>query len=577
MVPKWEHRAPGRYRYEIRALEAVAGDTLRIDKDALAKGALIVEFDWPLAGESIPLRVIYPDSFPRIRPNVRLRGDPSIFPRRHCSPLDGNLCLLGRDTRQWRQQWTLRRLLELQLADALNDTGDEDPQGEPAEYWWNICARRGSYCLVDSSWALDSVASGMLKLRYRFHKQDDAPAIQAVVTEVRDENGAVMHRWSGAIPPNLARGSKEISIPWIYLDETILPTNLIAEQTAALMARFGRVPSWAEFSPSTTARWFAVLYRMETGFRQDGLGWLFPFYFGPKKSFRAPKPGKQVRPPHLMFIPTYRAGDGDLGARVPAVGLLRVKKVAVVGLGAVGAPLAVELARNGCQLLRLVDHDTVEPGNAIRWPLGASAWGHEKSDSLADFIRREYPWTVVEEHNHAIGSFNHDDSAKGDDSLFEAILPEVDLVVDATASYGVTTVLSDHCRARGIPLIALYASPPVEGGIVARYAPQSGCPTCLEFAHHAGTIERAPGFGEDRGLQQPPGCAERTFTGASFDLQELSLQAMRLIVETLENPDGTGESVVQTLSLVTDGKRAPPAWRVDALPKAEGCSCATGA
>lgn len=576
MVPKWERRAPGRYRYEIRALEAVTGNTLRIDEDALAMGALIVEFDWPLDGKSIPLRTIYPDSFPRIRPNVRLRGDSSTFPRRHCSPLDGNLCLLGRDTRQWRQQWTLCKLLEKQLADALNDTGDEDPQGEPAEYWWNSCAQRGSYCLVDSSWTLGGAQSGTLKVRYRFQKKDDAPAIQAVVTEVRDGKGALMHEWTGAVPAELAASSREISIPWIYVDETILP-NGKAEQIDELMGRFGRVPPWAEFSPSMTGRWFAVLYKMETGFRQEGLGWLFPFYFGPKKSFRAAKAGQQVRPPRIMFIPTYRAGEGDLGARVPAVGLLRTRKVAVVGLGAVGAPLAVELARNGCRLLHLVDHDRVEPGNAIRWPLGASAWGHDKSDSLAAFIRREYPWAAVREHDHAIGSFNHDDPSKGDDSLFEAILPEVDLVVDATASYGVSTILGDHCRARGIPLVALYASPPVEGGVVARFAPQSGCPTCLEFAHDAGTIDRAPGFGEDRGLQQPPGCAERTFTGASFDLQELSLQAMRLIVETPENPDGAAESVVHTLSLVADGKRIPPAWRVDVLPKAEGCSCSTAA
>jgi hypothetical protein len=529
-----------------------------------------------LDGELIPLRAIYPDSFPRLRPNVKLRGDPSIFPRRHCSPLDGNLCLLGRDTRQWRQKWTLRHLLENQLADALNDTGDEDPQGEPAEYWWNSCARRGSYCLVDSAWVLNGAVSGTLTVRYRFHKQGDNPAIQAVVTEVRDQNGAIIHRWSGAIPPKVSTGSKGITVPWIYVDETILPTGK-AEQIDELMAQFGRVPPKAEFSPSTTGRWFAVLYKMETGFRQEGLGWLFPFYFGPKKSFRAPKPGKQVRPPRLTFIPTYRAGGGDLGARVPAVGLLRTKKVAVVGLGAIGAPVAIELARNGCQLLHLIDHDTVEPGNAIRWPLGASAWGHDKSDSLAAFIRQEYPWTGVEEHDHAIGSFNHDNPAKGDDSLFEAILPEVDLVVDATTSYGVSTILGDHCRARFIPLIALYASPPVEGGVVARFGPQSGCPTCLEFAHHAGTIKRAHGFGEDRGLQQPPGCAERTFTGASFDLQELSLQAMRLIVETLENTDGAGESLVHTLSLVAGGKRTPPAWRVEALPKAKGCSCATGA
>jgi hypothetical protein len=117
----------------------VVGDSLQVDEVALDKGVLILEFDWPLDGRSIPLRAIYPDSFPRLRPIVKLRGDTSTFPPRHCSPIDGNLCLLGRDSRQWRQKWTLRNLLESQLQSALTGGGEEDQQGEPAEYWWNHC------------------------------------------------------------------------------------------------------------------------------------------------------------------------------------------------------------------------------------------------------------------------------------------------------------------------------------------------------------------------------------------------------------------------------------------------------
>lgn len=490
--------------------------------------------------------------------------------------MDGNLCLLGRDTRQWRQQWTLATLLEKQLADALNDTGQEDEQGEPAEFWWNQYGLRGSYCLVDSSWTLDGATCGTLKVRYRLKKNGNIPEIWAVVTEVRDGYGAILHTWAGAIPPEIAAGSDEINIPWIYVDETILP-NGGGEQIDNLMARFAAKPRHVEFTHTLIGRWFSVVYKMELGFQREGLGWLFPFYFGPKKSFRPAKPGAQVQPPQITVLPTYRAGESDLGARVPAVGILRAKKIAVIGLGAVGAPLAVELARNGCSLLHLVDHDVVEPGNSIRWSLGTSAWGRSKTDSLPAFIRREYPWAEVKEHRHAVGNLDDEDPAKGDDNLFDAILPETDLVVDATASYGVSTILSDYCRARGIPLISLYASPPVEGGVVARFAPGGGCPTCLEFAYHAGAIQRAPGFTEDRGLQQPPGCAERTFTGASFDLQELSLQAARLIIETLENPEAAQESVVQTLSLTADGHPTPPAWRIDLLPKMDGCSCATGA
>ena len=557
----------------MRALSEVVGASLRFDEVALGKGVLIVEFDWPLQQGAVPLRAIYPDSFPRLRPIVKLRGDRSTFPARHCSPVDGNLCLLGRDSRQWRQQWTLRQLLESQLQDALTDTGEEDQQGEPAEFWWNHYGRRGSYCLVDSSWTLGDATSGNLRLHYRLRKNDGVPEIQAAVTEISDAAGATIHRQSGAIPDDLATG-KEFTIPWVYSDETILPDGQ-AQSISDLVKRFEKEPRYAELSPSVTARWFAVLYKMEVGFRQEGLGWLFVFMYGPKKVFRHAKPGQAAKGLTILFIPTLRAGTQDLGARVPAVGLLRDRTIVVAGLGALGAPLALELARNGAKKLHLLDHDIVEPGNSIRWPLGASAWGRGKAESLAAFIRREYPWTEVAEYPHAIGSIEEGRPESGDSEVFDAIMPDVDLVVDATASYGVSTALSDVCRAADVPLICLYASPPVEGGIVARFAPESGCPTCLEFAYGAETIIRSPGFGNDeRGLQQPPGCAERTFTGASFDLQELSLQAMRLIVDTLERPDDSRESVVQTLSLVADGRRSLPNWRMDLLPKAAGCSCA---
>lgn len=118
---------------------------------------------------------------------------------------------------------------------------------------------------------------------------------------------------------------------------------------------------------------------MEVGFQVDGVGWLFPFLFGPKRVFRPAKPGKREQGPHITFLPTYRAGEADLSTRVPAVRILRDRKVAVVGVGAVGAPLAVELARIGCRKIHLLDYDVVEPGNSIRWPLGASAWGRGKS------------------------------------------------------------------------------------------------------------------------------------------------------------------------------------------------------
>lgn len=551
----------------------MVGDTLRVDEEALAQGALFVEFQWPLQDRLVPLQALYPDSFPRTRPIVLLRTDPSEYPKRHCSPSDGTLCLLGRDASQWPNQWTLTELLLNQLADALNGTGQEDEQGEPAEYWWNQYPLPHSYCLVDSQWSLQGTTGGMLKLAATYRGHGDALSVRALVREVLDYDKKLVCSWQEATPPALGPKAQELTLPWIYFDEILLPGPEPGDQMTALMQKLHTQPKLLQLTPTISAQMFAVAYRSELAHQEIGLAWMFPVLYGgkPGSSRRGGAKGQQRR---AAVLPTMRAGAGDLGARVPAVGLLRDKRIAVVGLGALGAPVALELARAGCSQLHLVDHDAVEPGNSIRWPLGTSAWGVKKAESLATFIQCEYPWCQAHPHVHAIGQFDAAKPTGGDAPLLENVLGQVDLVVDASTSQGVLNALWDECTQRALPLLTLYASPPVHGGAVVRFAPQSGCPTCLELAHHEGTIARAPGFGQQHGLQQPPGCAERTFTGASFDLQELSLQAVRLVVQTLQDGGAGSVSLVQTLALVdTHGQPVLPTWSQSTFAKSPACSC----
>ena len=145
------------------------------------------------------------------------------------------------------------------------------------------------------------------------------------------------------------------------------------------------------------------LQKTELEHGKNGNSWLFSMLYGAAKHFKRAKPGHQEHSPKFMIIPTFRAGESDLGRRVPSVNSLREKTVAIIGLGAIGAPIALDMARNGCRKLILLDHDVVEPGNSIRWPLGASAWGRHKAAALKDHIELEYPWTSVQPVLHFIG------------------------------------------------------------------------------------------------------------------------------------------------------------------------------
>lgn len=135
----WDAHWPGRYQAELDALHEATAQ-YRVDPTELAQGRLVIDIAWSMDGKTVHLRAMYPDSFPRLRPQARLMSSPSDWPKRHVSPLDGNLCLLGRDSAQWNPQWTLARLLDEKLKEALAGSPDEDAQGEPVEFWWNFLA-----------------------------------------------------------------------------------------------------------------------------------------------------------------------------------------------------------------------------------------------------------------------------------------------------------------------------------------------------------------------------------------------------------------------------------------------------
>ncbi len=533
----------------------------------------------------IPLHAIYPDGYPEARPHINLI-DPALFPKRHCSPLDGNLCLLGRDTRQWQSNWTVPKLLQEQLQAAMEGGGDEDPQGEPAEVWWNTNSLPDSYCLIDSDWSLlNAKGPGTLKIAYVAHidKDSERPVLCALVKSIFDADGNEIAAWNGPWPSTLQSGAvREMEITWVRSAEQLLPTPMMHDQTAGLGELLkGRINATHGFgfdSTSTRGHLVATLYPAETQFRHDGESWLFVLACGKPAAFY---PGKKASPPgkkgpeiSAFVIKTLRAGKSDLSSRASATATLATKSVALVGTGAIGAPLAIELARGGIRELRLMDHDTVEPGNTVRWPLGSSAWGRLKGQALADFIAREYPATNVTYIHHCLGTYSLQ-SGTGDDSAFEQALAGADLVIDATASFGLTSLIQEHSRSRFLPFVSLYATPTVGGGVVALSMPRSGCLVCLEWAwkDEPNVIAAPPGMFEDGELIQPPGCAERTFSGTFFDLQELSLQAMRVVAGFFAGGVPPSSSVVYTLAFEDqDGIRAP-AWRKNSLPPHSRCSC----
>lgn len=469
---------------------------------------------------------------------------------------------------------TLAKLLEKQLANALNGTGVEDPQGEPMEFWWNAIAPEfpgyvdGSYMLIDTDWKVGDQTEGTLRVSYSLQKMDNKIRFQGAVEEIKAKDGSVLAARTYPLPYGLELKKVTGTFPWRRVGRFAPPPRegwrdrKVQDQIA--------FDSRAITSGSPAISMSVTVQSTELSHGIDGDTWLFPLRYGPTKSFRPVKQGQRGTSPSMIIVPTLRAGATDIGARAPSVRMLKDKVIAIFGLGAIGAPVAIELARNGCSHLTVIDHDIVEPGNSIRWALGATAWGMRKTAAVKQHVESEYPGVEVEAIDHTVGIANTHGNG-GDHSVLPPIFGKADIVIDATASSGISRLLADHCKGAGKPMISLFGTLSLKGGVVAAYQPKSGCPTCREFAYAKGLIEKAPGSGETSGLNQPAGCAELTFTGASFDLQELSLEAVRLTVDILSQPDDFKESLVHTLTLHDGVKRVPPSWRVDGLPPMKEC------
>lgn len=563
VLPLWEDRWPGRAAAELAHLAYFVKESLRIDDSLFPERVLRVEFVWPREdGTSVELEARYPDTFPRFRPHVKLRGEPSLFPKRHVGP-EGELCLLGRDSRLWQSKMTLADLLYSNLEKVLSGVGLEDPQGEPVEVWWNNLARSddANFLLVDSDWNLGGYTGGLAEITYRYEWLRDHPIFQGAVSKIWGDERAetLVAERTFALPPQL-RNPQTARIRWKRDNDLPLPNMAVLKD--ALIERMTQGDRYIHAAHDFSVSLLATTSEVQHQVAGVSFVSLLRFKRGSGKKAKV----------FSTIIPVYRAGVKDIGYRVPSTQVLQTTSIALIGLGALGSPLALDLARNGVKQLSLLDHDIVEPGNTVRWALGASAWGAQKSAALAAYISAEYPWTTVTPHQLHVGLGKPGD-AMGELSLLKGIIAEADLVIDASASTGLTRLLSDLCRDAGRTLISVAGTASLKGGTVSMYHPTSGCPVCREFAYDDGTLKMAPGAEDYGELLQPPGCAENTFTGSSFDLAELSTQAARIIVEALQTP-AARESEIFTLALVeADGKRILPRWSVSELHRSTRCSC----
>lgn len=558
MKPWWE-RFPGRLDREIASLDS-HGITHKRDELAWRQGQLVLELTVTLPGrEAIRLLAHYPHFFPNTRFEVVA---PSLDLRRHQNPFAKNLCLLGRASTNWSVDDTLGDVLMAQLPKLMRFATEdpaglrelEEPQGEPITDYYAYYP--DTAVLVDSSWQLDpTITCGKLKLSF-----SGALPFRGAVTEVLDSDGKVVACADNAFSrvfPQVARGR------WVRWDAPIIETDL-KRLLGIVSARYRDVGQTSLSTKRAFERGqpevLGIVFPEESEQGKHHDAWLFLV--------------RTVDSWHLARA--CRAGQRDLLSRAPELAALLGKRVTAIGQGSVGAPITIELARSGIGLLKIVDYDFMEAGTSSRWPLGLAAAGRSKVDVVAEFIGQNYPYTKVEKFHGMIGRGQRTQPPNYCDSRnFEQLL-ETDLILDATAEFGIQLLLSGLAAERGIAYICASTTPGAWGGLVFRQLPgaERACWSCLQHAMADGSVPTP--VHDARGTLQPAGCASPTFTGAGFDIQEVSIMTTRTVIATLcEGTESGYPDVDWNVAIVNlrslEGGLIPPQWTVMTIGRHPNC------
>lgn len=575
-MENWWNRYPDALEAEKSALDAL-GYPWSIDEAARQVGRLVIHLEVPHNGSSVKLTAKYPDTFPYFQPQVFL--DEVTF-RRHQHPLGKNLCLLAREGEQWQPgKDTLAVLLreQLPLIQAVNATDassttvadDEDHVGEPFASFLSY-PLNCTIIVPDKTPPLGQTVGRLtLQVRQRPQQLTEAPFINGVIRTISDLGQKPLVEFSTAIPVF----SETISGFWTRLPERPCPDARQNLEQYFLDVINSNAPEFNKaLAKAKRGQVFIAgfVYPDETTWRKNSDDWVF-------LAVQVSRETKRSRPAdvRLWFIRADWGGEDAWMRRAPALRPLRTKSALVVGLGSLGSPLVLHLARAGISELYLVDCDHLQVGNTVRWALGWQYSGLPKVTALATHLWNEYPYTKVEANYVRIGAPVEAGESLSDYRLIRSISEKVDLIIDASANHRVSHFLADLAAELNKPYLWLTTTHGGAGGVVGRIVPKktSGCWHCFQHSLADGSIRLPADAGSDE--IQPGGCSQPTFIGAGIDSDEVALLAARVAVATLSSgetggyPDFTWDVAVGDLA--RNGNSIAPDWTPYTLATNASC------
>lgn len=174
-------------------------------------------------------------------------------------------------------------------------------------------------------------------------------------------------------------------------------------------------------------------------------------------------------------------------------------KVALIGCGSLGSPVARLLAQAGVGSLRMIDPDNLQWANTARHALGGRAIHRNKAKRLAEDLQRDFPSSNV---------IGHEVSWQTVANETPQFLFDCDLIISTLGSWSDEAELNDRLLNQGIPTPTIFAwsEPRAVGGHAVLTGRGAGCFACgvdrygtphfriVEFAE--ATLAKEPACGE---------------------------------------------------------------------------------
>ena len=165
----------------------------------------------------------------------------------------------------------------------------------------------------------------------------------------------------------------------------------------------------------------------------------------------------------LIIIPIKE----ELFSRIDGLfetGALSNKKVAIIGLGSGGSPIALELVKSGVQHFILIDNDRLEIGNVVRHICGIKDLGRYKTKAVKDMMLDKNPYAEIVTIESAVDWDTY--------TSISQLIKDVDLVICATDNRQSKMIINRLCLDQNKVCLYGGAFRRAYGGQVLRVIPQ---------------------------------------------------------------------------------------------------------